>query len=350
MREKKKSVWSKKGTGQEGLKKRDGNRGERWQGESRKGYLKSGIDGYVPPEGENCIRIVQPLEVEDLEYYGFEVHFHRNVGEDGGMMLCSKRMHKTFQEAYPEEEVPFNRNCTECAKQTAELWENNPDEAKSYYPDWRILMWVLDLNGDDPDKLLLWSCPKSLAEEVLAQSHKKGTEVYIDLSHPETGVKVFFDREGQGKTGTSYSGVQVSSDEYPLDDSIAEQLKMFKDLLIYPGEEDDPYESDADDTEEEGTEHQDDESTESKPDCYSKEYDKYEDCDTCDCADDCRDDYKKKESQAKPSKPTRKPRREEEKKVAEEAPKDKVSTNVRETMRRRREEAAAKTNNNRRPR
>lgn len=308
--------WSDKGISQTALKARqeDKNFEGKKKGFNRVSYLKE-HSMFVPEEGINKVRIVQPLEVDELGYYGLDVYFHRGVGPAKGDYLCLKRM--------------FGKSCYECDQQTSELWDNNPDLAKTYYPDHRILLWVVDLKAKKGDenymKVLLWSCPKSLARDILGQSHKMETDVYVDVSHPHTGVGVFFKREGQGMR-TKYTNVQLSDKALPLPDAILDQMKEFIDILVVPTYEDvkkvdsDEYEEvpidayskeethdetldaeDAWDEEEmEGTmdnvEEEFDTDEESTEDCFQKEFDQWVECETCSKRAEC---TPKKEKKAK---------------------------------------------------
>ena len=224
-----KRSWSNEGIDQESMKERDEAKGKKYSGGApRQGYIRNDVAMYIPAVGQqgektlNQVRIVQPLEIKDLKYYGFDVHFHRDVGIDNAMYLCLKRM--------------FGKACPICELQTSELWDSDPDIAKKYYPDWRVLMWVLDLKEEDEEKLgqvLLWSCPRSLAEEILGQSHKPGTGVYLDVSHPTKGRAVFFSRSGKG-IQTEYTSVQVDDEELELSEDLLDQMLTFLEVLITP--------------------------------------------------------------------------------------------------------------------
>jgi hypothetical protein len=267
-----KRTWSKAGVSQEKLHEYKENAGKSWTPNS-KGYIDyKGIKSFVPKNGENCIRIIQPLEVEDIGHWAFVVHFHRGVGVNNDYYLCLKRMCST-----PD---PI------CEKQTAELWEENPDLAKTYYPDTRCLVWVHDLKSKDPKELLLWSAPKSLVEDIVGQSNKKGTRVYVDVSHPITGVPVYFDREGSGKL-TKYKNIQLGDKSVVLEDDLLDKMYEFKEMLIYPTYE----EIKAADEGKTPPSKSNSTSSSSEPsnmDCFGKEFDNYQDCDQCNLATDCK--------------------------------------------------------------
>lgn len=220
-----KGKWSNKGVSQTSMKERDDSKGQNWRPDNFVSYIKNEIKRYFPRDGENCVRIVEPIEVDDLDYYGFHVHFHRNVGVENGSFLCLKRM--------------LRQLCPICELQTDELWKKDPDLAKSYYPSEGMLMWVLNPYAEtDKGKkeLLLWQCPISLAEEILTQSNKKGTSVYVNVSDPVNGCLVYFDREKTGQLAyqVEYSGVQVAHDQLaPLADEVADQrIELFECLIV----------------------------------------------------------------------------------------------------------------------
>jgi len=384
----KKSAWEdyKGKVTQDALKRKE----EQFRkGDVRRGYIVDDVEMYIPREGANVIRIVPPLEVSELAYYGLDVHFHRNVGLNNDYFLCLKRM--------------YGKPCYVCEQQTSQLWEEDRDLAKSYFPDHRVLMWVLDLGSDDSEKLLLWSCPRTLAEEILGQSHKKSADVYLDISDPFDGRKVFFDRIGQGRQ-TKYKNVQIDEEPFPLDEGLVEQLRSFSEILIVPtyeevrdamegmslegeeegieehglgaaeeGEEEeidldamdreglealffelggsadqDELEEMGDDDlrqlileldssqeqEEESEEQQDQEQEqeeEEPPECFGVEFDKYQDCDTCDYAPDCREEYERRQSQRK-KKPARAKRASAPAAAAEGKGQQKASSSVRQRL------------------
>jgi hypothetical protein len=213
------------GLSSEALRKRYEESGQRqkWTG---KGYLIDEVPTITPKEGANAFRIVQPLEVDEWQYYGLDVFLHRNVGPDSSIVLCPSGM--------------FGHECPICALRTNELWETDKDLAKSYYPEPRVLMWVMDMKEQDPEKkglLRLWSCGRGTSKDVLGQSHKKEADVYIDISDPDNGRILYFDREGQG-IQTKYKNFQISESAHKVPDSVLDQRVPMADLLItYDAEE-----------------------------------------------------------------------------------------------------------------
>ena len=296
-----KKGWSKKGVSQDQLKKKDEQKGRSGGGQKFKPYIDPEIDMFVPHQGANKIRIIQPLELDEIGYYGLEVHFHRKVGPMEDHYHCNKRM--------------FSKKCPICEKQTGELWDTDYEYAKSLYPDTRYLFWVLDLSkhNTNKEKVFLWSCPRTLQEAILGQSHRKSADVYLDVSHPEEGRAIYFDREGTG-IGTKYVNIQLEDESDELDESLIDQMKEFMDCLILctydevkAADEGEVYEPEAE--EEEASEEQEPEEEEQEPeevdeeeasgdedepseewdgkvpedckDCFQKEFDEYEECAEC---------------------------------------------------------------------
>ena len=226
--------WSTNRPDQGHLKKMHENKGKTKTGMGR-GYLdRDAYTSFVPHDGGNRVVVVDPLEIDELKYYGFDVFFHRRVGPMRDYFLCRPEM---FQKHTWLRELSQPRGCPVCLGRTNELWESDPDTAKTLFPDHRRLIWVLDFKSDDPGQLRLWSCPVGLAEEILAQSQNPSTGEFVDISNPAGARVVVFTRTGTGLT-TKYSGVQISEEAVELDDTIADQRVLFSSLLIIPEFED----------------------------------------------------------------------------------------------------------------
>jgi hypothetical protein len=183
-------------------------------------YINPNIPMYVPRDGENCIRIVDPIELLQLKIYFMDVFFHRNVGFKKDYFLCRNR-HNLGP-------------CPICEIPDEHMWDTNKDQAKTYLPDWRRLMWVLDLkNPQESGKLKLWSAPRTLSDEILAQSRSPENDTFIEVSDPFTGVPVYFTKTGKG-LNTKYTGVKLGTQQMPLGEEVAAQRFQFMDVLIVP--------------------------------------------------------------------------------------------------------------------
>jgi hypothetical protein len=212
--------WSNERPGQEAYKEAHKNIGNYYGTPDRRPYINPAVPMYVPNEGENCIRIVDPIELMQLKVYFFDVHFHRNVGFRKDYFLC----------LYRHNLGP----CAVCENATEDLWQTDKDAAKSFLPDHRRLMWVLDLKKPEESHILkLWSAPRTLSDEILAQSRDPELDIIREVSHPIEGVPIYYMRTGSGMS-TKYSGVKLASNPMPLGPEIAEQRFNFMDILIVP--------------------------------------------------------------------------------------------------------------------
>lgn len=215
--------WSTERPGQDVYRQAHQNIGKYTTSSLGKPYINPAVPMYVPNDGENCIRIVDPLELLELQIYYFEVNFHREVGFRKDYFLCNTR-HNIGP-------------CAVCENVNEDLWQTDKDAAKALLPDQRRLMWVLDLKKPEEAHILkLWSAPRSLSDEILAQSRNPELDVIQEVSHPYEGVPVYYMRTGKGLT-TRYTGVKLGSAPMPVDEAIADQRFKFMDILIIPSYE-----------------------------------------------------------------------------------------------------------------
>ena len=148
MSRKAKRKW-KKGVSSKALKDRDSKKGEfyRAPGDRVSYFDRSQTKSFIPQVGKNRVRIVQPLEVDELLFYGLEMHFHRGVGDDGeegfGDYLCNRIMKDFLRTMYDGIKVP--NKCYVCEQQTPELWDSEPQLAKTFYPDRRMWFFIHNL-------------------------------------------------------------------------------------------------------------------------------------------------------------------------------------------------------------
>jgi len=273
------------GISQESLKKRHDMAGQYFpSNKGRVPVISDKVKIFIPVEGENCVRIVDPLEAKELGYYGFDLHFHTNVGPNNRWFICHDRQLGDF--------------CEQCSFRTDELWETNPDLAKDYFPQLKVLMWVLDVRdeSENPDELQLWMCPKSLADEILNQSFRKKSGRYVKVSHPREGCRLWFDRIGKGKK-TKYTNVQVDDTPDPVSPEVWESRVPIFDLLVIGTAEEMAAEIAKGDNSAptrtadrpERRDEREEEVEDAVQDCFGKEWDAFEDCDTCSDNAACRE-------------------------------------------------------------
>lgn len=204
--------------GMEGYQTAFDNKGKYGSNNSRP-YINPDVPMYVPADGQNCIRIVDPIELIQLRVYFMDVFHHREVGYKNDYFLCDKEMGRG--------------PCPMCELVTPDLWDTDKELAKKRSPDMRRLMWVLDLQKPQEAHILkLWSAPRTLSDEILTQSRRPDLNVYMDIAHPKEGVPVFFNRAGKGLY-TKYTGVQLGQQAYPIGDDVAFQRFEFNDILMW---------------------------------------------------------------------------------------------------------------------
>jgi len=209
---------------QEALRKAQDRVKEGKGGFTGKPYLDPSYKLYITQDGDNQIRIVPPIEVRDLGMFGRDIFIHRGVGPNREIYVCLKKM--------------WGEACPRCMKQTPELWEQAKvdekvkDIAKSYFPEYKVLVWVIDRKADS-DELKLFPMPKTIAEEILVQSNRKETQVMIDVAHPTQGRDVYFTRY-KDNDYTKYKGIQIGETATPLPSWAAEQRKHFDEVIIKP--------------------------------------------------------------------------------------------------------------------
>jgi len=344
MSKNRKRKW-KSGVSSEVLKERNEKKDQfyRAPGDRVSYFDRSTVKSFVPKEGKNRIRIIQPLEVDELLFYGLEMHFHRSVGDDGeegfGDYLCNSIMKHFLRKMYDDIVVPAK--CYVCEQQTSELWDTDPQLAKTFYPDRRMWFFVHNLLADDPQEVFLWSCPWTLYQEILSRSTDEETQRFVDVSHPTEGVPVSFERQGTGKL-TKYVNVQIFKNPMPLTEDALNQLPEFRDVLIIPeyeevkkaylgqeysrthetnglrkmdiGEDDQPEQ----------------EQPSGPPDCFKKEYDKWQDCAECEYNSECSEP-----EEVKPKKPAKPQRPKRNNSSNEEEEKKDIKSKIKEAQERR---------------
>lgn len=191
-----------------------------YNGITGKPYINPDVPMYVPAEGDNCVRIIDPIELLELQIYYFDVYFHRDVGFRKDYFLCLQR-HNLGK-------------CAICENATNDLWQMDKEAAKAFMPEWRRLMWVIDLkNQAEINILKLWSAPRTLVDEILAQSRDPQMDIFRDITNPYNGVPIYYKKTGKGRN-TKYSSVQLGQQAYPVPEHLASQRFRFLDLLIIP--------------------------------------------------------------------------------------------------------------------
>src|SRR6185503_4945207 len=155
---------------------------------NRKGAMfdsifKQGTDEYRPVTGDNAIRYLPPTW-DDSEHYGFTAHVHQNIGPDNSTYLCLRKM--------------LNKPCPCCEAQKEAKDAGEGDEAKALGTSERVISYVLNRDGDDPEKPLAYNQSWTQDRDVTALCVNERTGEILMIDHPDKGYDVFFKRQGTG--------------------------------------------------------------------------------------------------------------------------------------------------------
>lgn len=176
--------------------------------------FKSGFDTYRPKVGDNLIRILPPTWEGDHEHYGLDIWVHGYVGPDNGTYLCLQKM--------KQKPCPI----CEAAKECKDAGEN--DEAKKLEPRRRVLVWILDRDGENPNDPVLYSMSWTTDRDIAALCHNKRTGKILLIDHPDDGYDIQFKRKGTTATNTEYYAWQVDRDSSPICDASKDQEKIIE--------------------------------------------------------------------------------------------------------------------------
>lgn len=164
--------------------------------------FKQGTDEFRPKTGDNTVRYLPPTW-DDSDHYAYTAFVHNNIGPDNSTYLCLRKM--------------LNKPCPCCEAQKEAKDAGEGDEAKALSTSERCISYVLDRDGDDPEKPLVYNQSWTQDRDVsaLCINERSGTVLMID--HPDTGYDVSFKRQGTGLK-TKYYGWQVSREESSIHD------------------------------------------------------------------------------------------------------------------------------------
>lgn len=162
---------------------------------------REGITEFKTDMGENVIAIIPP---EDLEiFYNREVGVHQKIGVDGATVLCPER---TFDTPCPI--------CEEYRKISAR--DVDDEQLDTLYVSRRYLYFIVDVSSKAAEsKGIRWfNSPASIHDGILAKSKNRATGEPIDVSDPDKGKDVVFEKIKKGGN-TSYM-VTEFEDRYPI--------------------------------------------------------------------------------------------------------------------------------------
>ncbi len=173
---------------------------------------------WKPENKAHKVRLLPSLPSDGVMAYGMTIHQHLQVGANNDKYLCLKRMSRL--------------NCPICEEQ-AEIWDADPELAKSLYPQMRYLVWMVDLDQPkDKQKVQLWNCPKGVMDDILGVSYKRSNDEVLNIAHPDTGYVLFFDKEAVDKTTfAKYKNFQLDDEPTSVKDELLEQIISYQDII-----------------------------------------------------------------------------------------------------------------------
>jgi hypothetical protein len=182
---------------------------------------KHGIKLYKAKE-ENFLAIVPPEDPD--EYFGYEFFPHFNIGFNDAKFVCPRMMDEAQAKRCPLCEEYRRLKQAECDDE--QLMRN----LNAFPP--RFLFWVVDMSSEETmaEGVQLYDAPMTVNDEIISLSKNRRTGEFIDISDPENGQTVIFERRGKGK-GARYQGFELE-DREPLPVEWLESVLPFKDVLV----------------------------------------------------------------------------------------------------------------------
>lgn len=191
---------------------------------------KGGYDTWKPKQGDNLIRFLPPTW-DNADHYGYNVWTHGFVGPEQGSYLCLFKMQ--------------GKPCPVCEQANAARIAGDEEEQRQNTASERIITWILNRDGDDPAKPLLFQMSWTQDRDILALCHNRRTHAALWIDNPDVGYDVSFQRAGTGMKQTRYFGYQIARDHSPLNDDARVQdsiLQFIEDnpipsvLQFYPAD------------------------------------------------------------------------------------------------------------------
>lgn len=185
------------------------------------GYLNGEFmfQTFQPQDGDNSVRIVPPLgDDPHASLWGLDVWVYYLNGKP---YLSPQTFDRNARDPVMEK---YNK-----------LKQEDVEAAKAFKGTKRSLTFVLDMLNDE--ELKVWAAPTTVIDEILKVAKNRKNGELIPVEDPKDGRVIFFNKAGTG-INTKYSAFQLDTEKTPLDDSIADQLVHFKDLLVVPSAED----------------------------------------------------------------------------------------------------------------
>jgi hypothetical protein len=168
------------------------------------------------PDAQNYIIIVPPPD--EGSYFGFRLAVHYDIGGRGNFVCLDQQM---------------GQACPVCMKlrQLRKAKAADDEMVRALKPKIRYLFFVIDdRDQEGRDRgVQLYDAPQTVNREILALSKDTRTGDYIDISDPEHGKCLRFEKSGQ-KEKTRYSGFTFL-DRDPLDMDLLKNLPTFDELI-----------------------------------------------------------------------------------------------------------------------
>lgn len=195
----------------EAIKGEEKQREQGGYGVPRKWYVKSevldklGLKQYKAGEGDNFLAIIPPPNPD--KYFGLKIFVHYNIGPNTDAFLCKKMMK--------------GERCVLCERReqlkSAEA-EESLVKALSCFPP-RYLFWVVNMKSPETeaDGVQLYDGPQTINDEILGLSRNKRTHEMLDISDPDKGKVLVFERKGLKALNTEYKAFSLE-DRDPLPD------------------------------------------------------------------------------------------------------------------------------------
>ena len=180
-------------------------------------FIESDLPQFRPRDGENFIRIVPPLEDDDLSgAWGVDLICHYIEGF--GWVLSPKSLDQSNYD--PIDDL------------IRELRKIDPDLESMVRTSRKTIMHILDFNQNEQDgDLKLWAAPPTLVEDFVKASKDKRSGRMHSLENAESGFPLSFEKSGTGLQ-TRYTMVQLERDPFPIEEGLADDIEYFEDVLV----------------------------------------------------------------------------------------------------------------------
>lgn len=146
-------------------------------------FISGEFQTFTAAVGHNAVRILPPTW-QNAAHYGYDIYVHYQVGPDKGSFLCPQKAQR--------------HACPICEERQRAFDEGDKDYAKTLYPNYSVLVWMVDRNKAS-EGVKAWAMPKTIDKELISQQIDPITgEVLEDIVDFNAGYDVNFFREGTG--------------------------------------------------------------------------------------------------------------------------------------------------------